>query len=907
MIEQYKTLHAKLSEIAQLVPNKTVFQYKSNGGYASINYAELIAAAKLIATNLIGCGISKGDRIAIVLENRPEWIIIYFALMFAGATAIPIDPQTAQDDLNYFFQDSACKIAFTSQQYLPGVTAASENLTSLQQLVVLDLVSAANTKVHSYQEFLQPGEQAIFPEVAVDDLASILYTSGTTARPKGVMLSHKNFFANYLCETQIDIIAPGTTLLAVLPLHHSFPFLAGVILPLFKQCKVVFAPSLKSDELLQCMRDTGVTTFPGVPQMFYLFAKGINENIKKQKRAVRLFLSVSAEVFWWLRRLTKINLAKKVFGKIHAPFGPKFQFFVSGGAKLNPEVELNLNKLGFTILQGYGLTETAPGVAFNHWYQEKIGSAGKVIPGVEVKIDAPDAKGIGEIVIRGPNVMRGYYKNPEATAEVLKDGWFYSGDLGYLDKNGNLFIEGRKKEIIVLSSGKNISPEEVETHYSACKFIKELCVLEMNAGGEERLVAVVHPDFAYFRKQNEVNIQHTIRWELESHSKHYPAYKHIMGFVITKDDLPRTRLGKLKRYEIRAKFLPSLQGIGKERELAVPEYSADEQRLLESDSAKTIISVLKQELNLKFEPKLDDHLELDLGLDSLRRVELFGALEKRTGVSFSPAIMAQIFTVRELIVALADLQLRPTTATKADDFSWRQLLAQDPAADLAASIVLKPSWGAKFGFNLFCVVLHAITRICWRLRVYGTENIPQQHGFVFCVNHASFLDSFIFAAGMPKRLRQEVFFIGHRRFFASKFMQKLIKLIHVIPVDSATNLVNALQASAYLLRQNKSVVIFPEGERSINGKLIPFRKGVGILAEELKVELVPVYIHGSYAAWPRGVSLPKFKPVQIYFGKPCAVEKLKANGYALGAQDDYEAIAKGVREEMVAMQSQIKF
>lgn len=910
MNKEYKTLHAKLAEVAAIEPQHEVMQIKlKDGKYSTVTYAELLKTAQQLGMNLILQGIQKGDRIAIVLENRPEWIIIYFAIMFAGAIAIPIDPQSAVKDLAYYLQDSESKIVFTSQQYLSSLVDLNANLTSVQQIIVLDLAdnhSSSLVKINSYQDLLSAKAVVDFPIVIADDLASILYTSGTTAKPKGVMLSHKNFYANYLAESQIQIIAPNNVLLAVLPLHHSFPFLASVILPLFKQCKVVFAPSLKSDELLQCMRETEVTIFPGVPQMFYLFAKHINETIKKQKFYVRWLLNSILEALWLFRRVTRINLTKKIFTKIHAPFGDKFQFFVSGGAKLNPEVELDLNKFGFMVLQGYGLTETAPGVSFNLLNHEKLGSAGKVIPGVEVKIDAPDIRGVGEITIRGPNVMRGYYKNPEATNAVLKNGWFYSGDLGYFDTHWNLFIVGRKKEIIVLSSGKNISPEEVEGHYSACKFIKELCVFELEANGEEKLVAVVHPDFAYFRQRNEVNIHHTIRWELESLSKHYPAYKHIMGFVITKEDLPRTRLGKLKRYEIKAQYLPLLQGNIGEREIEPPSYSDEELALVSTELAQKTFETLKQELNITFEPRLSDHLELDLGLDSLRRIELFGILEKMFNLNFAPADMAQIFTVKELIVVLSQAQQADRAGNQNETFSWQKVLLNLPPEEITSQIALRPSKTAKFNYNLLCVVLGGLTKLFWRLKIYGAENIPHNKSLVFCVNHASFLDSFIFAGGMPKWLRQELFFIGHRRFFDSSFMRKIVNFIHVIPVDSAANLVAALQASAFLLRQNKSVVIFPEGERSINGNLIPFRKGVGILAQELNVELLPVYIHGSHAAWPRGVTLPRFKPVQIHFGKPCGIVELKKEGYALGAKDDYEAIAKGIREAVRRIQLNVR-
>ena len=266
------------------------------------------------------------------------------------------------------------------------------------------------------------------------------------------------------------------------------------------------------------------------------------------------------EILWQIRRFSGINLSKLALSKMHRPFGQALRFFACGGAKLNEEAARYLVKMGFTILEGYGLTETSPVVAFNPLKKQKIGSVGRVIPDVELKINNPDATGMGEVVIKGPNVTPGYYKQAEETLSVLKDGWFYSGDLGYIDKDGYLYITGRKKELIVLSSGKNIYPEEIESHYSKSPYIKEICVLGVGAVEEERLSAVVVLDTDYCRKVGEADLNSTIRWELENLSEGIAPYKRIKGYIITRENLPRTRLGKIKRYEVKSKYLDELMG-----------------------------------------------------------------------------------------------------------------------------------------------------------------------------------------------------------------------------------------------------------------------------------------------------------------------------------------------------------
>ena len=289
----------------------------------------------------------------------------------------------------------------------------------------------------------------------------------------------------------------------------------------------------------------------GVPQLYHLLHKAIFEKIPNP-----LILLPVLKAGNLARKALRLNLNKILLKKLHQKFGSSLRFFASGGARLDPKVGRGLTLLGFTILEGYGLTETSPVVTFNPLKRVRIGSVGPPIPEVKIKINNPNRANIGEILIQGPNVMKGYYKKPKETLEVLKEGWFYSGDLGFIDKKGYLHLTGRSKEIIVLSSGKNIYPEEIENHYLKSPYIKEMCVLETTSAGLSSLYAVVFPNVDYFRKTREINIQGKIRWILENLSKELPSYKRIMGFAIAKEELPKTRLGKLKRYEIKAGYLP---------------------------------------------------------------------------------------------------------------------------------------------------------------------------------------------------------------------------------------------------------------------------------------------------------------------------------------------------------------
>ncbi|MCX5716346.1 MAG: AMP-binding protein [Candidatus Omnitrophica bacterium] len=568
------------------------------------------------------------------------------------------------------------------------------------------------------------------------------------------------------------------------------------------------------------------------------------------------------------------------------------RFFASGGARLDPKVAKGLSGLGFKILEGYGLTETSPIVTFNPVRKQKFGSVGMVIPDVEIKILNPDKNKTGEVLIKGPNVMKGYYKRPKETEEVLKSGWFYSGDFGHIDKDGYLFLTGRLKEIIVLSSGKNIYPEEIETHYQKSPFIKELCVLGiLKEGATEELGAVIVPDAEHFKKIGEVNIREKIKWELETLSKEIAAYKRIMGFTITKTELPRTRLGKIKRYEVEKVYKDQFADRGPQ--VADHRLNDGTQVILNTDVGKKVVEFLIKAKGIKKSINADDHLELDLGIDSLGRVELAVGLEKVFGIGIPDEDFSRIFTVKDIIEKISEFILKKPGSTAgrevSDETMWKTILQKDPKEDIKAKIDLAPNFFAKTLAFLGTKCLYVIFKIFFRLKIEGVENIPKEGPFILCPNHSSYLDAFIVAASVPHKCELNLFFMGFKAYFIQPVIKNLIRLMRVIPVDPAAELIGAMQASAFVIHNKKSLCIFPEGKRSIDGEVKELKKGIGILAKELNVTLVPVYIKGAFLAWPRGQTFPKPHPIKITFGKPIE--------HPVGS---YEKIAHFLREALLA-------
>ncbi|HLD41052.1 MAG TPA: AMP-binding protein, partial [Candidatus Omnitrophota bacterium] len=550
-----------------------------------------------------------------------------FGIMAVGAVAVPIDPKLTPGEIINLLRDSQAKILFSSPELFPSLKDLLKDIQGLKKTLLYPFPEITASKPAREINTADKSEWT----------ASLLYTSGTTASPKGVMLTQKNFCSNFESISKLNIVTAKDNIVSLLPLHHSYPFMVCLILPLLTGAKITFLNSLKSEDLLKCLRETKGAILVGVPQLYHLLHKSILEKIGKPETLLSLLKIVN-----WTRRAFGLNLNKIILKKLHQRFGPSLRFFFSGGARLEPKAARELSLLGFNLLEGYGLTETSPVVTFTPPGSAKFGSAGLPIPGVKIKILNPNAEGIGEVLIKGPNVMQGYYNKPQESQEALKDGWFYSGDLGYIDKDGYLFLTGRSKEVIVLASGKNIYPEEIEAYYLKDPYIKEICVLETSAGGSSSLYAVVLPDIEYFRKAKEVNIQGKIRWSLEDLSKGLPSYKRIMGWTLARDEFPRTRLGKLKRYEIKAKYLAPLPKESPET------VKTKEEALPPADKLeRQIIEFLGRELKRKVSPS--DHLELDLGIDSLTRVELAIGLEKIFNLNLADTDMADVFSVKELI------------------------------------------------------------------------------------------------------------------------------------------------------------------------------------------------------------------------------------------------------------------
>jgi len=879
-----RTIPEKFLDVAAVYPHNTLFHYFRNG-WQRTTYEAFAKEVSSLASCLMRTGLEKGDHAAIIAENSPGWCASYLSILTAGGIAVPVDPQLGPAEIQNLLHDSGAKIIFHSHMTEAAVKASAKRLSELNHQVALidldgpDICPPSKTK-----------EGMRLPETSPEDIASIIYTSGTTGTPKGVMLTHNNFCSDAEALTGLRIVTHEDNVLSVLPLHHTYAFMCTFLVPLFLGASITYSASMKGPDLLFAIRERGVSVLIGVPQLLGLLRNSIMKKIREVPGPLSLLLLKLHGFSGLLREKADINIGRFIFSSAHKAFGRQFRFFTSGGAKLDPRIMRDLEALGFTVLEGYGLTETSPVLTFNPVSRRKPGSAGKPLPSVELRILEPSERGEGEIEVKGPMVMKGYCKNISATDEVIREGWFKTGDIGHIDRDGYLFITGRSKEVIVLASGKNIYPEDVEKLYLESPLIKEICILESGSQGiAESLHAVIVPDFEYAKQTGISNVQEAIKWEINAMSAKIPSYMRVTGYSITKGPFPRTPLGKLKRFMIKADISRPSEAVGK--------ATKEEELQAQDEISQVITDALRQFLKDKQGIRPEDNLELDLGLDSLSKIELIVSLEKAFSIKLPENFLSDIHTVGELTERLRSQTSQGFSAEAIGKTSWKNILAEDPRE----KILSEESKALLVPVFLMHTLLKLLCKLFFRLETRGLQNIPAGRTFILTPNHTSYLDGFVLLLALPFSYFSNIYTLGLRDFFTGAVKGRLAKISHVIPIDSTSYLNKALQTSAYVLRTGHSMAVFPEGGRSFDGNLMEFKKGVGILAIETGTAVVPVFIEGAFDALPRTATWPRPVKITVSFGSPLYASDIDFSKKPAD-MDDYQYFANLLRERVKELQ-----
>ena len=903
------TFYDRFRECAQRWPNNVALEIQRRDQVESYTYAELRQMAESVGRWLTEQKVPAGSRAAIFADNHPRWVAAYLGIIASGNTAVPLDTALHADQVAKLLKNSGSELLFCDEKHLAiAREAVGKSAIGIVLLDAVDAGEGARATQANLDTIFATGAGAFVPVPATEaDIASLLYTSGTTADPKGVMLTHGNLLGEVEAVFGWADLGPDDAVLGVLPLFHVLSQMANLLLPLVKGVRVVYLETLNTTELLRALSERKISVFAVVPQFFYLIHERIFKEVSQRGKLAQSVLRALMAVTLFGRKFG-INLGKIFFKKIHHTFGDRMRYLVTGGSRFEPQIALDFHALGIDVLQAYGLTETTGAAFANSLRNNAIGSVGPPLTGVEVKILDPQPQEgvplpVGEILIRGPIIMKGYWNRLDATADTLKDGWLYTGDLGYVDAGGNLFITGRKKEVIILSNGKNIYPEEVEAYYLKSPYIKEICVmgLEGRPGDptSDRLYAVVVPNFEALKQRKIANAKEVIRFDIEGLSAQLPSTKRIGSYEIWQEDLPRTTTRKLKRFEI-AKRVKANQGkagaeIGSEKPLTEEDLAwldqPDVQQALKiiRDAARNPPSALRP----------DNNLELDLGLDSMQRVELLVALERDLGGDVEESRLAEVYSVRDLVDLVRESAASGATMAKSRA-GWDTLLREETTDPEVLALARSRPISEAFWFMVSRLIRIAADDR-FHLRVSGMEKIPPRGPFILCSNHQSFIDPVILAGLLPWSVFHDTFAVGTSEIFGNGFMRTMARWLRVVVVDPDANLVPAMRAGAYGLSHGRVLILYPEGERSIDGTPRSFKKGAAILSIHMQAPIIPVAIEGFHDAWPRGKSFQKFAPLRMKIGDP-----ILPPPEAEASEAAYENLIAEVKAKVVTMWEELR-
>ena len=799
--------------------NKAAIIYKDR----EYSYKELLTGIKYYSTLL---DIKKDSKVVVYVENRPEIIQSFFSIWEKQGIAIVLDAGYTSEQLLYVFNDAEPEYIYVTNKNYKNAVAAKEMYGKSLEIINIDDIAVP-------KEF-QPDNYELNVD-NVEDTAVILYTSGTTGNPKGVMLSYKNLLSNVNAIKTINLVDETDRVLAILPYHHVFPLNINLLMTMYFGTLVVILDELSSEALRHALREYKISVIIGVPRVWEMLHKAIMNKINSSW--------ITKKIFKICQSINSKALSRLVFKKVYNELGGSLRVMASGGAKLDPEVSRDYLTLGLPMIEGYGLTETSPIIAFNKPTNVKAGTVGEIIPDVEVKI-AED----GEILVKGANVMKGYYNNPTATKEVIdENGFFHTGDLGKFDGD-HLVIVGRKKEMIVLSNGKNINPADIENEImKGTDLIKEIAVMEYN----NHLMAVVYPDFDLIKHRNITNIKESLKWEIiDKYNVTAPKYRKILEVKIVKNELPKTKLGKVRRFMLNDFLKGEVVEEGAEgtvvnqqpkKEIEVPE------------ELKEIYITLKENIERNYDAQVtpDAHLELDLGLDSLDIVEILSFVENSYGVK----IKEEEFTNIKNVLTLAEFIKNHGGTFSNVEIDWKSILNERIDIDLP-----KSAWVGK----LIRIITMPIFSLYFSLKKESQDKISNEPA-IYIGNHQSFLDALMFNQAIPMKMMNDTYYIATVVHFDTPLRRYLADRGNILIVDINKNLKETLQVSAEVLREGKNLVIFPEGARTRDGELQEFKKTFAILSKELNVPVVPFGIKGAYKAMPYGSKFPSMYPIKIKF------------------------------------------
>lgn len=558
-VRPIKNLKDMLDSSVEIYGDKAAFLSKPKGqaDYIPISYKQYKYDVEAFGTALINLGLN-GGRIALIGENRYEWSITYLAVVNGTGVVVPLDKELPANEIELLLERSEADAIIYSGSVKEKIEPLLKKTTSMRYFISMDREEDKGNLL-SFNRLLEKGRallkdgmrEFIDAEIDADVMKMLLFTSGTTDTAKAVMLSHRNVSDNLMNMCAMLYIDEKDTFLSILPIHHTYECTCGFLCQLYRGCTIAYCEGLR--HIVKNLKESKATMMLGVPLVFEsMYRQVMNQAIKaKGKEKIQFAIGLSNSL-----RKIGIDIRSKLFKQIHEALGGHMRMFISGAAGIDPQIARGFRELGMPLVQGYGLTECAPIVALNRNSYYKDEAAGLPLPNLQVEIDSPDEDGIGEIKCKGSSVMLGYYENPKATAEVIRDGWFYTGDSGFIDKDGFVHITGRKKNVIITGNGKNVFPEEIETLLNRSPYIKESLVYgKGQSDGDTKICVRIVPDFEKIREDIENNVisdetaEKIIEKEIKNINRTMVSYKYIKEITLQEEEFIKTTTKKIKRHE----------------------------------------------------------------------------------------------------------------------------------------------------------------------------------------------------------------------------------------------------------------------------------------------------------------------------------------------------------------------
>lgn len=825
-----------------------------------VSYAELMQYIKgyaMLMKGTLNDGVSVSGtkkKVLVFSENREEWVYAFFAIWYNGDIAVTVDATATVSDVAYIMKDSGADAIWVS----PTTESVAREAVAQAGIDIRMFAIAGVEKSTEPVEAEMVFEADPNATTPLEKTALIIYTSGTTGSPKGVMLSYENLEANIRSVSdEVPIFNVERRTLMLLPVHHVLPLMGSVIAPITRGGGIAICPTMTGPDIMNMLCKGQIAIFIGVPRLWQTLYTGIKKKIDEKW--------ITRTLFNICYRLQNRTLSRFIFQSVHKKMGGHLDYCVSGGAALDREIGYGLKALGLDVLEGYGMTETAPIIAFTRPGDYIPGCSGKPLPSVEVKVVD------GELCTKGDNLMLGYYNRPEETAQVIdKDGFLHTGDLASIDAEGRVYITGRTKEIIVLSNGKNVQPNEIEFQIEKFDtYVKEAAVTE-NA---DQLVAIIVPQQAWAQGKSVAEMEQQLKERvIQPYNRSVENYKKVMKIVVFDGDLPRTKLDKLQRFKLKeivnANGNGNVNVNGNRNENLKPV-----ENLSPVEAAVTKFIAAEKHCDVR----LTDHVETDLALDSLDKVSLQSFIEETFGVSINADEMADFSSVADMCKHITDESNgndngngNETLAT----IDWHDILtntaagsracdatagtpttATAPTAQSAPAALPSTKGIHAFMHSLYAKLFNAYFRSNNRLTIKGMENVPAEGPAIIAPNHQSYFDGALAVCGMSWKGVRDYYFYATEDHVNTNGRRWMAKRHNVIIMERK-NLKTSILKMAEVLQAGKRVVIFPEGSRTFDGSLSSFKKTFAILAKELNVPIVPVCIKGAYEAMPRGRVLP---------------------------------------------------